>query len=414
MPVEITLLLNTCRPDFPLVGLPDVFIFEPTVRSLNRQAFKDFELVIVDAKWSERRRRWLEEHARFPVKYLSAWPNRYLEHGLCAICTQKNKGLLYAEGDLVVFIDDATEFPRWWLARMWRHWSRGYWPMSLTYYYEAGRPKILGQSSRYVERFYGREHDKEEGFRLYIRPGEQVRDSRADFVSGVRPAPGQWFYAGSSAPLEVLLDVNGLDESFDGSKGLEDVDLGMRLELWARRHSYTCGGLPPFLLDKDLWHIEHWHGPIAEDVLFYRGPTPKCLPPSSIVLENFTPTPIEKVEAGTDVIGHHGTPTRVLRTFTRWYRGPIISVMPHYTNIPIEMTPEHPILILREGRAIWVQAKDIRVGDFILYPRTRGRVREKKVRLEQYIISPHLFAIEDGWIRRKIGGAFNKVKNTIE
>ena len=276
MPAEVTLLLNTCRPDFPLVGLPDMFIFEPTVRSLNRQAFRDFELVVVDAKWSERRRKWLEEHAEFPVKYLNAFPNRYLEAGLCAICTQKNKGLLYAEGDLVVFIDDATEFPPWWLARIWHHWSRGYWPMSLTYYYEGGRPKILGQSSRYVERFYGREHDKEEGFRLYIRPGEQVRDSRADFVSGVRPAPGQWFYAGSSAPLEVLLDVNGLDESFDGSKGLEDVDLGMRLELWAKRHSYTCGGLPPFLLDRDLWHIEHWHGPIAEDVLFYRGPTPKC------------------------------------------------------------------------------------------------------------------------------------------
>jgi len=149
--IEISIILNCARDDFPLVGLPNTFIFEPTVKSLNKQEFRDFELIIVDACYSESRKRWLEENAEFPVKYLNAFPNRFLEHGMCAIASMKNKGLLQ------VFVDDCTEFPRWWTKRIWHWFSKGYWPMSLTYYYEAGRPKLLKPNDRYVERFYGRD-----------------------------------------------------------------------------------------------------------------------------------------------------------------------------------------------------------------------------------------------------------------
>lgn len=270
MSVDITILMNSAREDFPLVKLPDTFIFAPTVKSLNKQEVQNFELVIVDACWSEERKRWIETYAEFPVKYVNAHPNRFLKHGMCAIASMKNKGLLYAEGELVVFVDDCTEFPSFWTRRIWDWYSRGYWPMSLTYYYEAGKPKLLKKDDRYIEILYGRVHDKTENLFAYVRPGELVRDSRADTVNarGVLNAPASWFYGGSSAPLQALLRINGVDEKFDGCKGLEDSDTGLRLE--------NAGYKGLFVLDRDLWHIEHWHKSISEKVLWYRGPTAKC------------------------------------------------------------------------------------------------------------------------------------------
>jgi len=266
----ISLIMNTCRNNYPMVGLPNTFIFEPTVKSLNRQTLKDFELIIVDACYSEKRLKWLKQNAQFEFKYINAFPNRFLENGFCAIASQKNKGLLYAEGDLVVFIDDCTEFPRKWIERIDYWFSKGYWPMSLTYYYEGGRPKVLKQSDRYSEVLYGREVDKTENLFKFIKPGEIVRDSRADTVNkhGTLIAPGVWFYGGSSAELNALLEINGINELYDMSKGLEDVSTGVRLEM--------AGYKGLFLLDKDLWHIEHWHKPVSSKILWYKGPTPKC------------------------------------------------------------------------------------------------------------------------------------------
>ena len=254
----ISIILNTARSDRPMVGV-DWFIFEPTVKSLNKQRNREFELIIVDALYSERRKRWLEEHAEFPLKYVDAFPNRFLENGMVAIASMKNKGILYAEGDLVVFLDDCTQLPEWWTEKIDRWFSKGYWPMSLTYYYEGGRPKLLKPDDRYVEKFT-----------TYMNLGEMVRDSRADVVNkaGVLPSLPQWFYGGSSVSLDALLEVNGLNELFDGSKGLEDVSLGIRLDL--------AGYKGLFVLDKSLYHFEHWHGPVDEKVVHYKGPTPKC------------------------------------------------------------------------------------------------------------------------------------------
>ncbi|MBW2560870.1 MAG: glycosyltransferase family 2 protein [Deltaproteobacteria bacterium] len=269
--VELSIVLNSARDDFPLVGLPDTFLFEPTVKSLNKQELRNFELVIVDALYSEKRRRWLEGHAEFPLKYLNAFPNRWLEHGMVGIATQKNKGLLHAEGELVVFVDDATEFPKDWTKRIHDWFERGHWPMSLTYYYEAGRPKVLGGGEGRVGPFHKspvKERDVGE-FLTFLRPGDVVRDSRTKFLQGeTLSAPGSWFYGGSSATLEALLKINGIDERFDGKKGLEDSDTGIRLE--------NAGYAGKFILDRNLYHVENWHRGASEKVLTYRGPTPAC------------------------------------------------------------------------------------------------------------------------------------------
>jgi GT2 family glycosyltransferase len=265
----ISILLNTCRDDYPLVGLPETFIFEPTIKSLNKQEYKEFELIIIDACYSSYRKEWIEKNSNFSVKYINAFPNRFLEKGMCAISSMKNKGLIYAEGELVVFIDDCTEFPMNWTKKIWNWFEKGFFPMSLTYYFEGGKPKILGKGNKYIEIIYGKEYYKEDKLYAFLRNGDIVRDSRADFVNklGIVHPSGNWFYGGSSASLEALLKINGIDEKFDGKKGLEDSDTGLRLEK---------AGYNVFVLDKDLWHIEHWHKSMNEKVLWYKGPTPAC------------------------------------------------------------------------------------------------------------------------------------------
>jgi len=266
----ISILMNTCREDFPMVGLDEPYPFSPAVKTLNRQKLQNFELIIVDACWDFERGRWLRENAEFPFTYLNAFPNRFLEKGMCAIASMKNKGLLHVEGELVIFIDDCCQFPAWWTKRIWDWFYKGYWPMSLTYYFEGGKPKLLGKTSRYVETFYGREYDKEANLRVWIKRGEVVRDSRADYVNahGVVKAPAQWFYGGSSCSLEALLRINGIDERFDAKKGLEDSDTGLRLEM--------AGYKGLFVLDKRIYHVENWHKSLSQRVLHYRGPTPAC------------------------------------------------------------------------------------------------------------------------------------------
>jgi len=77
-------------------------------------------------------------------------------------------------------------------------------------------------------------------------------------------APPEWFYGYSSFSLDAILKVNGFNELCDGTKGQEDQELGVRL------HMAGYEGI--FLLDKDLWVIEHEHLPAEVS----SPPTFKC------------------------------------------------------------------------------------------------------------------------------------------
>ncbi len=69
----------------------------------------------------------------------------------------------------------------------------------------------------------------------------------------------QWFYGYSSLSLEAALKVNGFNELFDGDKGQEDQEMGLRLSM--------AGYNDLFLLDVNHWVIEHEHNPIPLDVI---------------------------------------------------------------------------------------------------------------------------------------------------
>lgn len=116
-----------------------------------------------------------------------------------------------------------------------------------------------------------------------------------------------------------------------------------------------------------------------------------CFPTGTLV-GGPVPTPIEEV---TEVIGHDGRLHKVTRHLEREYNGHL-SVIKATGALPIRSTPEHPFLVVRphrwpNGKATrphaaelrtfvpamehyrsqpeWVEAKDIRVGDFLVAPR---------------------------------------------
>jgi len=267
--VSISCILPTARSDYSIIGQPDVHIFEPTLRSLSRQVFRDFELIVVDALYPKRGSWFEDSRLPFPVKYVPVHPNHrfWLNRKRWGVCGQLNTGILHADGELLVRIDDCSEFPDTrYLERFWEGYQSGFFPMAMHIRYLEGKPARV--NSEYLEKGYEMKHsesweqDKEEMLkRLYGDEG-LIRDTRYPVVKahgGRMIAPINWYYGYSSVSLEAALRVNGYDELFDGDKSLEDCDMGSRLTMSGYRNM--------FLLDTDLQVIEHEHAHLPESII---------------------------------------------------------------------------------------------------------------------------------------------------
>jgi len=258
---EISCILCTARDDYSIIGLPNLHIFKPTLSSLAKQTFTDFELIIVDALYGQRRGMHDFSNLPFSVKHIPPDPRHsfWLKKGLWNVCGMLNTAILHAEGDLIVRLDDCCEFEEWYLQRFWEEYQSGWFPMAMHIRYNSGEPARV--TKEYFEEGYEAKYaqmpTEDRGTLLKRIYGENgiVRDTRWPTVEkhGRMKAPPEWFYGYSSFSLEAALKVNGFNELFDGTKGQEDQDLGVRLALAGYRDT--------FLLDRNLWVIEHEHLP---------------------------------------------------------------------------------------------------------------------------------------------------------
>jgi len=266
--VSISVILPTARSDHSIIGLPEWHIFYPTFEALLQQTFKDFEVIVVDALYPKRKE-WLDRKWDFPVKYVPVHPNHrfWLDNKRWSVCGTLNTGILHAEGELIVRIDDCSEFDPLFLQKFWDGYKQGYFPLAMHTRYLGGKPAHFDQE--YREKGYEAKHalivEKEDRVgvlrRLYGEGGV-VRDTRWITVEGrggKMLAPSMWFYGYSSVSLEAALKVNGFDENFDGDKSLEDMDMGNRLGM--------AGYKDMFMLDVEHSVIEHEHEPISSEVI---------------------------------------------------------------------------------------------------------------------------------------------------
>ena len=278
--LDISVIMPTARDDYPIIGMPSIHILEPTFHSLKTQTFKDFELIVIDALYPQKRD-WIEaQEWSFPVKYVPVHPNHrfWLDRGRWNVCGQLNTGILHAEGELLLRIDDCSEFGEDFLQRFWDGYQIGYFPLAMHIKYLGGKPARFNKKYRKegyeAQRpyLYQRlEPDRGEILRQLFGEDGLIRDTRYRVVkaSGGRMiAPINWYYGYSSASLEALLKINGYDELFDGDKSLEDADAGSRLTM--------AGYGGKFLLDVDHQVIEHEHNPIPKSLVTRETKPIKC------------------------------------------------------------------------------------------------------------------------------------------
>jgi len=260
---DISVIMPTARDNYCIQGQPNLHFLKPTMESLSKQRFKDFELILVDSLHSTRDYDF--SGLPFPVKHVPVHPLHrfWLNRKRWAVCGALNTGLLYAEGELVVRIDDCSEFDEDYLKKFWEGYQSGYFPLAMHTRYRDGSQAYYDENYRQS----GYDFDREEPDRKKIldkvyAEGDPVRDTRWPVVErngGHMIGSPQWFYGYSSVSLEAALKVNGFNELFDGDKGQEDQDMGLRLSL--------AGYRDMFLLDLDHWVIEHEHQPIPAEVI---------------------------------------------------------------------------------------------------------------------------------------------------
>lgn len=102
-----------------------------------------------------------------------------------------------------------------------------------------------------------------------------------------------------------------------------------------------------------------------------------CLSPESVVVTDSGSLPISEVKVGTKVYSADGRFHVVTDVSSHEYTEPIIEVGVLGTNSVVRATHNHPFLIWRpvragnrveNGEVVWVEASDLRVGDYTMTP----------------------------------------------
>lgn len=92
--------------------------------------------------------------------------------------------------------------------------------------------------------------------------------------------------------------------------------------------------------NKPVW----FEGPSPCDIMLI-GEAPGCLPPGELVWSEYDAKPIEDYKTGEVVRSRTGL-SRVLKTFSRPYKGKLIKVMAHGSRT-FRLTPQHRVLVRR-------------------------------------------------------------------
>lgn len=195
----ITVLTVTYRETDRLVAMAE---------SLARQSHQDFEWVIVDDRYDERR----DEVAALPVPNRHMPPRGGVKPGN-AWSSAMNTGILHARGELLHFMADSVVLTQDLLAR---HWD----------IYRRYGPKVLISGKYVIKDEYDGEL-KEFGPRsLMAKP---LEDCLGEITSADLLGKLYWASKNDSAPTEMAIAVNGCDEQFDGYLGGMDVIFAARM-----------------------------------------------------------------------------------------------------------------------------------------------------------------------------------------
>lgn len=274
----LSLIYPAAREDHDITGLPGLHVFEAMARTLESQTCLDFELIVVDNLHHERKTWWVDRKVPFDVLSVPPKPGNWGEKGRCNLSACYNTGLVHAEGKYVCVINDSGEAPVGFVELLLDWLKKGYRPQVPFVHYYGGYPKVRDEGNAAAPGV-GRladmkaagpmSRDQMLGAHLQFHHNDLSCDNRYAKIRGEKGLDpifhnlGNWFWPWASAPLEDFLDLNGYDEYFDGCKSLDDCDLGTRL--------VHLRGDGKFVLDRNLWFIQHWDEPATRRVFTHGG-----------------------------------------------------------------------------------------------------------------------------------------------
>jgi len=237
--MKVSIIYSTARRDYPIPSLPQIHQFSLLSQTLARQTFKEFELIVVDHLFDKRKTWWEKVERDYDV--LHVFPKDSYWNGSWSLCNTRNTGIEHANGELLVFMDDCSEFyTSDALEIAWSDYKElGAFPRFIFEYWEGGKPQChLPDKFPSDEKMY--QIRREASYDLLLKENK-IRIIEQGFCSS----------GFSTVSNQAAYEVNGFDENYDGAKGLEDADFGHRLALAGYKS----------LIDIRLRMIEHFEEP---------------------------------------------------------------------------------------------------------------------------------------------------------
>lgn len=203
------------------------------IRLLNEQTCLDFEWIIVDGYYFQRKddmlKMFKDLDPDFPIRYVPDKPTRW-RGKRPALSSARNCAIIWARGERIIGVDDCCKNMCDDMVERHLYWGKKGYAVSGSWY------------------------DK------YGWEGRHKVTPKAEVVER------GWFYGAiCSVALEDILKVNGYEELLDGEQGQEDVEMAIRMsrmgvevlydpDIWVEfdRETHTLTQWSPDVLKKDL------------------------------------------------------------------------------------------------------------------------------------------------------------------
>lgn len=206
---RISVVLNTVRGDEAFGGRS---VLKSIADDLAKQTVKDFEFIAVDGLHHFRHETFHAHAYDFRILHVPPKDCAMVREKRCAISAYKNTGFAHARGELAVTIDDGCRLDAMFLERCWKAWEERRGCLSALYVGVDANGIAIDDAG--------------------------ARDSRSVYLDGDGVCLGPYrgeaksppMHGFTAIPIQAIIEVNGYDEMFDGSRGLEDIEMGIRLQ----------------------------------------------------------------------------------------------------------------------------------------------------------------------------------------
>ena len=202
----ISVIMHTCRGDNTR-GMPEP-VLDMLISSMKAQDYKgEFEVIVVDLLYDFRKGYFDSMDLPFPVIHVPDCSTPFKDGKYMRISSPKNTGVMHARGDFVVFTDDCQ-----------------IWPEKTLSIYAEWAEKGVGCNVWYKRQTAGNVTG--------VDPRGNPEHLNVPEGSAKVVPVSHIGYIGSTStmlPIEAVLEVNGWDEMYDGTRQLEDSDFVLRL-----------------------------------------------------------------------------------------------------------------------------------------------------------------------------------------